>query len=181
MSGRIRYIDQAHHVQSLFRQQSEEERRETLVDMAEIVERRFSSAQMGDEELKAATTLRQMIPQHLGRLEPLDPWALGHLAIDWGNLDLSSDLKEQFDRLNAKAAGQRSGESRRLKAETTWHPHALDLAKAIRGKLPSLAQDDLAAEIKASWTNDGWQPGHHALLNFVRASEVAGTLVKRVA
>jgi hypothetical protein len=138
MSGRIRYIDQAHHLLSLFRQQSEEERRVTLTEMAEIIERRFSSAQMGGEELKAATTLRQMLPQHLGRLEPPSAWELAHLAVDWGHLDLSSDLRRQFHRQHTakatEAAAKKTGD-------------LLDFARADIRRHPKTAQMECARRV----------------------------------
>jgi len=181
VSGRVRYIDQSHHLLSLFRQTQGDPdyQMKTLKEMAEIIESRFSHDQMSGEELRAATTLRQMLAHHLGKSVPPDPWALAHLAVDWGQLELSFDLKAQFDRQKSKAAGKRSGESRRLKAETTWHPHALDLAKSIRAKTPAIAQRDLASEIQALWRQEGEQPKFDNVLLFVRASESSGTLPKR--
>ena len=47
--------------------------------------------------------------------------------------------------------GKLSGQARRNKAETTWKPHALELAKSVRLNKPHLSQEKLAAEIEFAW------------------------------
>jgi hypothetical protein len=80
----------------------------------------------------------------------------------------------------ARLAGQRSGESRRRKAEETWHPHALVLAQRARKQRSSASQDDVVADIQAFWAiKIPKAPGTKTLKAFVSAKERSGKLPRR--
>lgn len=138
MSERVRYIDQSHHLLSLFRQQSDEERRETLEEMADIIDQRFCHEQMSDEEGKAAATLKQMISHHLGASVPPSPWALAHLAVDWGQLDLTRDVGPHVRRLGT------AGGTRTMQEKTE---RLLQAAMADIALHPTTGQRECAARL----------------------------------
>lgn len=158
---------------------TEAERRETLSQMVVIAKGVRDRPDAGPMERKAAHQIADTAARCLASGEPSDPWMLGHIIIDWGLLDLTKDLRPQFTQLAAVRAGKASGKTRQQKAAEQWHGHALDLAISGRADKPSLSQKNLAADIQAAWKNDGDIPGLDSLLNFVRASEQAGTLPKR--
>lgn len=108
-AGRIPFLAQSHHLLSLFRQMTDDERREQLVLLIGIAGARQRLAEHGSIELVSATRVMEMSSVALRSSVPLDVWQLAHIAIDWGHIDLSADLKEQFNRdLTAPArAGRR--------------------------------------------------------------------------
>ncbi len=80
----------------------------------------------------------------------------------------------------ASAAGRKSGETRRAKAEGAWRSEALKVAKALREKTPTLSQDALATGIGDTWKKAlGKLPRHAALKEFIREKECTGDLAKR--
>lgn len=79
-------------------------------------------------------------------------------------------------REGAKTAGEKSGESRRIIADTTWKPHALELAKCAREQNPGLSQQNVATEIAMSWKLKIPTPGHSTLKAFIAHLEKTGTL-----
>lgn len=114
--GRIRYIDQSHHILSYFRQESDELRRETIGEMLEIAlglvpnrlgpltvtslhQPSFEEAEAIHHAASLVSDVGYSMPERaaaaaasacvrlLRAPDPLDPWALGHLAITWGGLD----------------------------------------------------------------------------------------------
>jgi len=130
---RIRHLDQSHHVLSLFRQQSDDERRKTLFDMLGIALREMP-ARMGqlpaaslhpsfedaegihhaalltanDESYsmpeRAAAAVASACVRLLRAPAPLDPWALGHLAITFGWLDITADMRPDFAKAHVAPA-----------------------------------------------------------------------------
>jgi len=179
VSSRVPYIDQGHHVLSLFRQQTDAENRGLLAEMLEIAEGRRPKTTNGSKEAEANDGLQQMLPHLIRQSAEITPYQLGHIAINWGHLDLSNDLGSQFTRHRAVRGGQASGRIRRQKAADDWHRHALELAIGIREQTPSIGQRNLASDIQALWRQKGWLPGFDSILAFVRCSEKTGTLTKR--
>jgi hypothetical protein len=80
----------------------------------------------------------------------------------------------------AASAGHKSGEVRRRKAEETWHPQALELARRSRQMNPLASQDSVVADIQARWKTEVPPcPGTKTLKGFVSAKEWSGDLPRR--
>ncbi len=148
VSGRIRYIDQSHHVLSLLRQQSDDERRATLEEMLDIALKKvparvgalpgasrqpsfedaekihsaaFMTAQDGSYSMpeRAAAAVASACVTLLRSPGAIDPWAAGHLAITWGWLDITNDMRPAFARAHvtpATDARRKAGEAVRAAA-----------------------------------------------------------------
>ena len=73
--------------------------------------------------------------------------------------------------------GRRSGEVRSQIAQTTWRPHALELAIQIRDEYRDFSQPDLASEIRERWKLEKPKaPSLGTLIKFIREMEDAGKL-----
>lgn len=80
----------------------------------------------------------------------------------------------------AELGGVRSGQSRRRKAQATWHPHALELAQQSRRENPSGSQDMVVADIQSAWKLESPScPGSKTLKIFVSAKERSAELPAR--
>jgi hypothetical protein len=79
----------------------------------------------------------------------------------------------------AQKAGVVSGNKRRAKANATWKPHAMELARQLRHANPSLSQHRLADEIAFAWKLEAAPPGHSTLTTFIAESEKSGALPRR--
>jgi hypothetical protein len=80
----------------------------------------------------------------------------------------------------AELAGYRSGEARRRKAQETWHPHALELARHSRDQNAQGSQDAVVADIQAGWKLEvPTCPGTKTLKVFVSGKERSGALPRR--
>ncbi len=104
VSGRIPYIFQSHSLWALLRQMGDDERRNTLAEMVLIAKTFRDNPQTGPMERKAALQIVDTAERSLTSAEPLDPWVLGHVIIDWGLLDLTRDLGSQFAKRQTTAA-----------------------------------------------------------------------------
>lgn len=99
-----------------------------------------------------------------------------HLAISGINVAAAEHVEAAQ---SAAAAGQKSAETRREKAER-WRQGALALAKVLRAKQPYLSQDDLASEIVGSWKDEHViLPNHATIVVFIREKERTGELSKQ--
>ncbi len=79
---------------------------------------------------------------------------------------------------NSKDAGRESGKQRKEIADTTWRPHALELAKAIRKRYPAITQESLKEKIQQDWRLKVPCP-NKALLLAIREWEKGGKLSRR--
>jgi hypothetical protein len=80
----------------------------------------------------------------------------------------------------SRAGGAKSGESRRREAEEMWRPHALQLAKTARRKMPSLSTEKVASEIMENWSLQIKKREHSTLKLFVVEMEKSGRLPRKV-
>jgi hypothetical protein len=152
---------------------------EALSSLKELMNRQrrefaiFDRLDFQDPEWQAACKLR-------GTLE----YAV-RLGYYWANAETEMRM-EPFARAGlgvhkgAKKAGIESGNKRRAKADETWKPHALELARKLREADPNLSQHRLADEISFGWKLDQAAPGHTTLTTFISQLERAGTLARRM-
>jgi len=66
----------------------------------------------------------------------------------------------------AGVGGRASGESRRLQADETWKPHALEIALGVRTSNPALSQERVASQIQKDWRLSIPTPAHSTLRSF---------------
>ena len=71
----------------------------------------------------------------------------------------------------AGVGGRASGESRRLEAEQTWKPHALEIALGVRSSNPAVSQERIASQIQKDWRLSIAIPAHSTLRNFISDME----------
>lgn len=88
-------------------------------------------------------------------------------------------IERELGQRRAKGGGRKSGEARKAKAETTWKPHALDLAIQSRKANPTLSQEDLADAIFKKWGPDVQKIGRRSLIVFLSKKEQSGELQAR--
>ena len=125
---------------------------------------------------------------YLPKFEKNDAWqtigALDHaclLGYTWAQAehDLHMRPYAEVGRKNiarARAAGGKSGQSRRREAEETWEPHALALAKKARAVDPTVSREKLAGIIQDGWRLAIRAPAHSTLTGLVARSERQGKL-----
>jgi hypothetical protein len=107
------------------------------------------------------------------------------LGYFWAKVEAELDLLPNAEKALKQpgfgaVGGVKSGEARRRKSANTWEPHARELAKEIRGKDPSLSQDNLATEIAAQWKDmDHREPGSKTLKKLISKMEKDGHLPKQ--
>jgi hypothetical protein len=97
-----------------------------------------------------------------------------------GTLLIDTPTRQALDlRHTASLRGKKSAKNRRIEAEETWRPHALELAKEVRKNQPAITQGDLACEIKQRWKLKGIRCPETQLVPAIRQWERSGELPKR--
>ena len=74
--------------------------------------------------------------------------------------------------------GKASVQRRREKSLRTWKKQAAEIAKELRGKNPTLGQDDLAEGIGDKWEGND-KPSHRQLVRHVAGLEKTGEIPRR--
>jgi len=97
-----------------------------------------------------------------------------------GAMASSDDRATKLIRKSQASAGKKSGETRRKKAEATWHPHAIARAIKFRSEEPTLSQQDLASKVVDLWKDQSMAiPSTSSVLKLIGALEASGKLKKR--
>src|SRR5262249_6145615 len=102
----------------------------------------------------------------------------------WGRAEADMRMKPLAEagyrsRAGATDGGRISGERRRQKAEQTWKPLALRLARDIRKKNPTLSNEALIGVMRNHRKSGGKLPGEDTLRDFIRDMITEGKVPPR--
>jgi hypothetical protein len=134
-------IEQSHHLLSLFRQSTDAERRVLLADILDVALDYLPKARAHTVEMEATARVIEMAQHLVQTPAPLDIWQLAQVALDFGHMNLTTDLKVQTGKAQtagARAKRREDGEPLRDAArghiQSNPKTHLADTIRALKGK-----------------------------------------------